>query len=77
VDGESGNSIGPVVLVVLLVNGLLILGAWAVSPSRNSPRRTPGPGISETLYLHREDFAAIALATVAIGLFWLTIGVLL
>jgi hypothetical protein len=77
VDSDSGNSVAPVVFVLLLVNGLLLLGAWAVSPPPISPPRTPWPRISETLYLHRSDLAAIAIGTVAIVLVCLTIGVLI
>jgi hypothetical protein len=72
VDSDSGNSFAPVVFVLLLVNGLLLLGAWTVSPPR-----TPWPRLSETLYLHRSDLAAIAFGTVAIVLICLTIGVLI
>ncbi len=56
----------------LFALGLLLLAASAVSPAR-----VPWQVISEPLYLHRANLAAIGIGTIALALLCLNIVVLL
>jgi hypothetical protein len=67
-DTDSPVS-GPLLAFVpLFAFGLLLVGASTVSPSR-----VPWPVISETLYLHRADLAAIGIGTIALALLCLAV----
>jgi hypothetical protein len=61
-----------VVLVPLFVLGLILLGAASVPPAR-----LPWPVVSEPLYVHRSNLAAIGVGTIALALLCLNIAVLL
>jgi hypothetical protein len=91
-DAEAGEAFGPtaaptprfsktetpvssgliVFLTLFALGGLLLLGASAVPPSR-----IPWQVISEPLYVHRSNLAAIGLGTIAIALACLNFAVLL
>lgn len=70
---ETPVSSGLIVFVTLFaLGGLLLLGASAVPPSR-----IPWQVISEPLYVHRSNLAAIGVGTIAIALTCLNFAVLL
>jgi hypothetical protein len=74
VDSEDDSAIGGPLLafVPLLLIGLLLVGLTAVPPTR-----IPWPVISQPLYLHRPNLAAIGFGAIALALLVLNAAVLL
>ena len=74
VDSEDDSAIGGPLLafVPLLLIGLLLVGLTAVPPSR-----IPWTVISQPLYLHRPNLAAIGFGAIALALLVLNAAVLL
>jgi len=56
---------------------LLALGLLLLATSKVSPERVPWPAISEPLYLHRANLAAIGIGAIALAVLCLNIVVLL
>ena len=74
VGSEDDPAIGGPLLafVPLLLIGLLLVGLTAVPPTR-----IPWPVISQPLYLHRPNLAAIGFGAIALALLVLNAAVLL
>ena len=73
VGSEDDSAIGPLLAFVpLLLIGLLLVGLTAVPPTR-----IPWPVISQPLYLHRPNLAAIGFGAIALALLVLNAAVLL
>ena len=74
VGSEDDSAIGGPLLafVPLLLLGLLLVGLTAVPPTR-----IPWPVISQPLYLHRPNLAAIGFGAIALALLVLNAAVLL